>query len=160
MPEPRLAEDLESHLVGVVAETGYWDVVAASIKRDEDHAAAVEVEFGLSETVGMAKALAAPARQGRCRIYIEQTRVRVPDERGRPVAGLGALTLYEYDLVDAAYRFELAYHYHGHDGPSFYHGHRREGGGRVPFDPGFVLLNTVLGNFIAAVWRNRFPPSR
>lgn len=156
MPEPRLAEQLEDYLVGVAEGNGDWHVVGASIKQDEDNVAAVEVEFGLIQAVEKAKALAPPARQGRCRIYIEQSRVRVPEKK-RQASGLGALTLYEYDLVDAAYRFELAYHFHGHGGTPFYHGHRRDGGNRIPINPGFVSLDTALRDFIAAVWQNRFP---
>ncbi len=158
MAEPRLTEQLEDYLVGVVEGTGHWHVVGATIKRNEDNAAAVEVEFGLSQAVEKAKALAPPVRQGRCRTYIEQTRVRVPEKKRRVSGeGLGALTLYEYDLVDATYRFELAYHFHGHGGAPFYHGHRRDGGNRIPFDPSFVPLDKALGDFIAAVWQNRFP---
>jgi len=159
MPEQRLAEQIERYLVAVVDGTGYWRVVATTIKRDEDGAAAVEVEFGLSEAVENAKALKKALRPGRCRIYIEQTRVRVPNKKGTTAdQGLGALTLYEYDLVDGAYSFELAYHFHGHGGTPFYHGHRRDGQARLPIDPGFVSLENALNDFIAAVWQNRFPP--
>lgn len=161
MPDPRLADQLEDYLVAVVEGTGYWHVIRATIKRDEDDAAAVEVEFGLREAVEKAKALAPPPRKGRCRIYIEQTRVRVPDKKRRVSGGgPGALTLYEYDLVDAAYSFELACHFHGHGGAPFYHGHRRSGGPRLSFDPGFVSLETAINDFIAAVWHNRFPSPR
>jgi hypothetical protein len=105
MPEQRLAEQIERYLDAVVESTGYWHVVATTIRRDEDGDAAVEVEFGLSEAVESAKAL----RPGRCRIYIEQTRVRVPKKKGAAAdQGLGALTLYEYDLVDGADSLELA----------------------------------------------------
>jgi len=137
MPEQRLAEQIERYLVAVVEGTGYWHVVATTIKRNEDDDAAVAVEFGLSEAVENAKALKKTLRPGRCRIYIEQTRVRVPKKKGAAAdQGLGALTLYEYDLVDGAYSFELAYHFHGHGGAPFYHGHRRNGGPRLSIDPG------------------------
>lgn len=158
MLEQRLAERIRQYLVAVVEGTGYWHVVATTVKRDEDEGAAVEVEFGLSEAVEKAKSVKKPIRAGRCRIYIEQTRVQIPTKKGAASSrGLGALTLYEYDLVDGAYSFELAYHFHGHGDAHFYHGHRRDGGPRLPFDPGFVALDAALTEIIAAVWQNRFP---
>lgn len=88
----------------------------------------------------------------RCRILVDETR-----STGE---GLGERVAYEYELIDAPYGYELAFHEHYEPGnPRDVHRHLRELGGRRQrvLDRRRVSLEDAIAAFVAAMWSNRSP---
>lgn len=148
------ADRLSGYIVQAVeSRSPFIAVDEPDVLVDRPDRVRVQIDFGLDDRAEQFKHSKPVLFKGqRCRILIDETRAAGD--------GLGELIAYEYELIDAPYGYELAFHEHHEPGiPRDVHQHLRELGGkrhRIP-DRSRVALEDAISAFVAAMWANRSP---
>jgi hypothetical protein len=141
MPNSSSANRILADIEAKAHAAGWLKSYQAKVLVDQPNHVRVEVRFGVIANYG--PPTRKPSGNQSPFIIIDQSVL------------VSRIAEYEYDFIDSAYNFRLAYHLHGEGaGPAESHAHHKPGLAKSSYE--VVSLNAALDSFLAAYTTNRW----